>query len=137
MVYFCPKCTAEPGSHSFLKLKETAEGISVFYTCPANARYYNDYDGIMAHYDGMLNENGDKPWMWIFDSRGFSAEHALNIRLAKDLALLINNKYGRNLKKIIIVNPTWHINLTLGIVMPFLDQRIKKLIFKSSKPFQL
>lgn len=137
MSYTCPRCAAEPGSHSFYKVKETAEGISVFYTCPAKAKYYNDYDGIMKHYDGMLNENGSKPWMWIFDSNGFSIEHTLNIRLAKDLAQLINNKYSSNLKKIIIVNPTWHINITLGVVMPFLDQRIKKLIFKSSKPFQL
>jgi hypothetical protein len=137
MPYICLKCLYEPGSHSFHKLKETSEGVSVFYTCPAKAKYYNDYDGIMAHYDGMLNDNADKPWIWIFDSNGFSLEHAINIKLAKDLALLINNKYSKNLKKIIIVNPTWHINISLKVVLPFLDKRVSDLIFKSNKQFDI
>jgi len=80
----------------------------------------------------MLKEHGNKQWMWIFDSRGFSMEHALNIRLARALAQLINNKYSHNLKKIIIVNPTWHINITLKIVLPFLDRRVKNLTIQHS-----
>lgn len=131
MPYICRRCATEPGSHSFYKVKETDNGISVYYTCPSKALHYNDYDGILEHYDGILNDNGSKPWIWIFDSMGFSIEHAINIRLAKDLAKLINNKYSSNLKKIIIVNPTWHINLTLYVVMPFLDEKVKKLIFIS------
>jgi len=126
MSYICLKCKNEPGSHSFQKIKETSDGIAVFYTCPAQAKYYNDYDGIMSHYDGMLNDN----------SKGFSVEHSLNIKLAIDLAKLITNKYSHNLKKLIIVNPTWHINSILKIVLPFLDDKVKKLIFKSNQNFK-
>lgn len=135
MSYICLKCKNEPGSHSFQKIKETSDGVAVFYTCPAQAKYYNDYDGIMSHYDGMLNDNGNKQWIWIFDSNGFTVEHSLNIKLAIDLAKLITKKYSHNLKKLIIVNPTWHINSILKIVLPFLDDKVKNLIFKSNQTF--
>ncbi len=132
MSYTCTKCLHEPGSHSFHKVKETLNGVSVFYSCPSKAKYYNDNDGILEHYDGILNDNGNKPWIWIFDSQGFSMKHATNIKLAKNLALLINIKYSKNLKKIIIINSTWPINITLKLVMPFLDESVKKIIFKYS-----
>lgn len=132
MSYTCIKCLHEPGSHSFNKVKETLNGVSVFYSCPSQAKYYNDNDGILEHYDGMLNDNGNKPWIWIFDSQGFSMKHATNIKLAKNLALLINIKYSKNLKKIIIINSTWPINITLKLVMPFLDESVKKIIYKYS-----
>jgi hypothetical protein len=63
MSYVCLQCVNEPRSHSFDKLKETSDGIVVFYTCPAKAKYYNDYHGIMLHYDGMLKSNGDTQWI--------------------------------------------------------------------------
>ncbi len=137
MVFNCPKCLAEPGSHSFYKMKETKEGISVFYTCPAKTKYPNDNQGIMEHYAGIMEDNGSKPWIWIVDSNGFSMEHALNISLAKDLAKMINDKYSHNLKKIIIVNPTWHINTTLAVVKPFLSDRVNQLIYKSKVKFEI
>ncbi len=132
MSYICIQCLKEPGSHSFHKLKETPNGVSIFYSCPSKAKYYNDNDGILEHYDGILNDNGNKPWIWIFDSQGFSIKHATNIQLAKNLALLINIKYSKNLKKIIIINSTWHINITLKLVIPFLDESVQKIIFKYS-----
>jgi hypothetical protein len=132
MTYICPKCVIEPESHSFQKINETQNGVSIFYCCPSKAKYYNDNEGILEHYDGMLKDNGDKPWIWIFDSKGFSMKHAINLSLAKNLAILINVKYSKNLKKIIIINTTWHINITLKCVMPFLDDSVSKLIIKYS-----
>jgi hypothetical protein len=131
MVFICPKCAAEPGSHSFTKIKEQDDGTAVFYTCPSKAKCLDDNEGIIAHYDGFLQDNGTKPWILIFDSQGFNVEHTLNIKLTMDLVKLINNKYSENLTKIIIINPTWHINATLKMVMPFLSEKVRKLIFKS------
>lgn len=132
MSYVCPKCFIEPGSHSFEKINETQNGVSVFYSCPSKAKYYNDNEGILDHYDGLLKNNENKPWIWIFDCKGFSMKHAKNLTLAKNLAILINVKYSKNLKKIIIINSTWHINITLKCVMPFLDDSVAKLIIKFS-----
>lgn len=128
-MYICPICAINPGSHSFYKLKETIDNKSIFYTCPAKATRHDDYEGIVAHYEGMLNDNGNQPWIWIFDCRGFSLIHAEQVRISIAIAKLINK--SESLKKIIITNATWHINTTLTIVQPFLSQRIKNLIHKS------
>ena len=130
MSFICPKCSLEPNSHSFNKvIIPEYENINVYYCCPSKAKYFDDNEGILLHYDGMLKDNGDYPWIWIFDCDNFSLKHALNIKLAKDLAILISNKYSHNLNKIIIINPTWYINYTLYFITPFLNDKIKNLIF--------
>ena len=126
--YICPICLEHPGSHSFHKLKETADGISIFYTCPSKAIRHNDHDGIINHYEGVMGANNNKPWIWIFDCQGFSLKHAMEIQISVSLAKLINEKYSHNLQKIIITNPTWHIHTTLALVKPFLSERILNLI---------
>jgi len=126
MTFICKICEAEPGSHSFSKIREE-NNISVFYTCPYKSIKYNDYDGIISHYKGIMDEHGDKPWIWIFDSVNFSIKHFLEIKIAISLSKLINN-YSKNLKKIVILNPTWHIRATLNIVKPFLSENVTKII---------
>ena len=37
-------------------------------------------------------------------------------------------KYSNTLKKIIIINPTWHINTTLNLLWPILDEKLKSII---------
>jgi len=133
MVFVCPKCQENPGSHSFMKIKDQPDGTAVFYTCPSKAKCLDDNESIIAHYDGFLNENGANPWILIFDSQGFKVEHTLNIKLTMDLVKLINEKYSENLKKIIIINPTWHINATIKMVMPFLSEKVRGLIVKSKQ----
>jgi len=133
MVFICPKCHAEPGSHSFSKIKEQPDGTAVFYTCPSKAKCLDDNEGIIAHYDGLLQDNGKNPWILIFDSQGFNVEHTLNIKLTMDLVKLINNNYSENLTKIIIINPTWHIKATIKMVSPFLSEKVRNLIYTSKK----
>ena len=130
--YICEICKKYPDSHSFYKIKETNDGVSVFYTCPAKAKLHDDYDGILNHYNGMLQNNGNKPWIWIFDAKGFSIKHAMEVNISIAIAKLISSKpYSDNLQKIIIANPTWHINTTLKIIMPFLGENVKNKIHKA------
>jgi len=126
MSFSCPVCSIDPTSHSFKKIA-VKDNINYFYTCPAKAKKYNDTDGILYHYRGVLEDNKNNPWVWIFDADNFSAKHALNIDLAIKLAKLIN-EYSNSLQKIQIVNPTWHIKATLKIVNPFLNPKIQNLI---------
>ena len=127
MTFICKICELEPNSHSFKKIREE-DNISVFYTCPAKATKHNDHDGIISHYKGIMDEHGDKPWIWIFDSIDFTIKHAMEIKIATSLAKLINDNYSKNLKKLVILNPTWHIRATLKIVSPFLSDHVKNLI---------
>jgi hypothetical protein len=48
--------------------------------------------------------------------------------VAIELAKLISNKFSKNLKKIIIINPTFYITITHKMIMPFLNNKVKDII---------
>jgi hypothetical protein len=128
MSYICPLCKILPSSHSLTKILEK-NGTIYYYTCPSQAILYYDVKGIVNHYDGVLSEiPEDKEWIWIFDSLEFSIIHAIQINVAVELAKLISNKFSKNLKKIIIINPTMYIKITHKMIMPFLNNKVKDLI---------
>jgi len=127
-MYKCPICTVWPSSHSLVKVGEK-NGIVYYYTCPAQAIMYDDVKGIINHYDGVLSEIPEnKEWIWIFDSKGFGFTHAIQTNVAIELSKLISNKFSKNLKKIIIINPTFYITITHAMIMPFLNQKVKDII---------
>ena len=130
MKYICPLCELQPSSHSLTKVLEK-NGIIYYYTCPSQAILYYDVKGIINHYDGVLSDTEgteNKEWVWIFDSLGFSIIHAMQTRVAIELAKLISNKFSKNLKKIIIINPTFYITITHKMIMPFLNDKVKDII---------
>jgi hypothetical protein len=128
MSYICPVCTLLPSSHSLSKVLEKND-IIYYYTCPSQAILYYDVKGIINHYNGVLSEMPEnKEWIWIFDSLGFSLIHAMQTNVAIELAKLISNKFSKNLKKIIIINPTFYITITHKMIMPFLTNKIRDII---------
>ena len=128
MKYICPICQLKPSSHSLTNVLETNELI-YYYTCPAEAKLYDDVQGIINHYDGVLSEIPEnKEWVWIFDSLDFSFIHAIQIKVAIELAKLISHKFSKNLKKIIIINPTFYITVIHTLVIPFLNDKVKDII---------
>jgi hypothetical protein len=127
MPYICPLCKLQPSSHSLKKVLEE-KGI-VYYTCPSQAILYYDAKGIVNHYDGVLSEIPEnEEWIWIFDSLGFGLLHATQTTVAIELAKLISNKFSKNLKKIIIINPTFYITIIHKIIMPFLNKKTRDII---------
>ena len=128
MKYTCPLCELMPSSHSFTKVLER-NGIIYYYTRPSQAILYYDVKGIVNHYNGVLSDMPEnKEWIWIFDSLGFSLIHAIQINVAIELAKLISNKFSKNLKKIIIINPTFYITTTHKMIIPFLNNKVRDLI---------
>ena len=128
MQYTCPLCKILPSSHSLTKMIEK-KGVIYYYTCPSQAILYYDATGIVNHYDGVLSEMPEnKEWVWIFDSLEFSIIHAIEINVAIELAKLISNKFSKNLKKIIIINPTFYITITHKMIMPFLNNKVQDII---------
>ena len=118
-------------NHSFSKIEER-DGVSIYYTCPANLTQVYDNDIILAHYETLLSNLGnDKQWIWIFDSKEFGLKQSLEIQTAIGIAKLISpQKYGKNLQQIVIANPTMYIRTALNIILPFLSQDIRnKIVF--------
>jgi hypothetical protein len=126
MGFVCAACAIDPTSHSLKKIKERS-GVTYYYTCPSKATKYNDVDGILRHYDGMLSETTGK-WAWIFDGDGFELKHCMEVKVAIALAKLISEKYSATLTKIIVINPTWHVRITKNAVWPFLYERVRSLV---------
>jgi|LakMenE01Jun11ns_1017448.scaffolds.fasta_scaffold9881927_3 hypothetical protein len=124
----CPVCAEDPTSHSFKQIETLPDGTVIMYTKPAEASKYWDRDGILFHYDQKLSTVGD--WVWVFDAEGFSFEHMLEVDVAISLAKLISSKYSQTLKKIMIVNPSFMVQIMLTIVTPFLNKHIRSLIVK-------
>ena len=54
--------------------------------------------------------------------------HAMEINVAIELAKLISNKFSENLKKIIIINPTFYIQIIHKMILPFLNNKVKDII---------
>ena len=128
MQYVCPLCKILPSSHSLTKVSEK-KGIIYYYTRPSQAILYYDVNGIVNHYDGVLSEIPDnKDWVWIFDSLDFGIIHAMQTNVAIELAKLISNKFYKNLKKIIIINPTIYITITHKMIVPFLNNKVRDII---------
>ena len=127
MTYTCPLCTLLPSSHSLRKVLEK-KGIIYYYTCPSQAILYYDTEGIVNHYNGVLSDTEGKDWIWIFDSLDFGIVHAMEINVAIELAKLISNKFSNNLKKIIIINPTFYIKIIHKMILPFLNNKVKDII---------
>jgi hypothetical protein len=70
----------------------------------------------------------NKEWVWIFDSLGFGFLHAMETNVGIELAKLISNKFSKNLKKIIIINPTFYITVTHKLIMRFLSDKLQDII---------
>jgi len=123
MPYICPFCQILPSSHSLKQVFER-NGVLYYYTCPSQARMYYDAPSIIHHYKGVLNEIPEtQKWVWIFDSEGFHLDHALQTTVAIELAKLLST--FTNLKKIIILNPTFYVKATYHLVRPFLPHLVE------------
>jgi len=123
----CQICFEEPGSHSFYFLKEEND-INYYCTCPSKASKYWDTEGIVNHYTEILELNGSKPWIWIFDSTDFGLKHSLQIGVALGILNLLKEKYGNYLQEIQIINPSNYIKSMYNILVPFLSQNLVDII---------
>lgn len=106
MEKICPKCAADPTSHSFKKVADK-NGIVIFYSHPSKAKLYDDMDGILLHVNNMFTSIGNKPWKCIIDGDGFDMKHAAEIKVGRALFNLLTTKYGSTFQEIVVINPTW------------------------------
>ncbi len=128
MVYVCPICRINPLSHSLMEVMEK-DNTLYYYTCPSKAELYFDATSIINHYDGVLSEIVEnKQWVWVFDSNDFGLKHFLEMQVAIKLSKLISSKFSKNLKRIIIINPTFYVSSTYNIIRPFLNEKLKSII---------
>ena len=125
--FICQTCYQEPGSHSFHLCCETKNiNELVFYTKVADAKKYNDTNGILEHYKNTFDYYNPESWIWIFDCKDYGLKHSFEVRTAIGLAKIIS-EYGR-IKKILVINSNKFINGVYEIVKLFLDEETNNKI---------
>ena len=108
MEKICPKCAADPTSHSFKKVSDK-NGVVLFYTQPSKSKLYDDMDGLVLHVNNMFTSIGNKPWKCVIDGDGFDMKHSAEIKVGRALFNLLTTKYASTFQEIVVINPTWAI----------------------------
>jgi hypothetical protein len=120
----------DQSNYSFKKISDK-NGVVTYYTNPTKGRQYTDNNQILEHYNAEFAAIGNKKWVWIFDSEGFSLSLVLDSQEGIGIigiANLLMGKYGNSLLEIKIINPTWHIRTLLTAMWPFLNKQLKQKI---------
>jgi CRAL/TRIO domain len=129
----CPICHLDPTSHSFHTINSENPNVNLFYSCPAKATKYFESPGVINHFRQYLEENSHHPWAYILDCEGFTLRHATQIHMSIVLADMIQNTYGKSLKKVWIINSSWPIKIVLNTILTILSDDLKMLIETSDK----
>ena len=130
----CEKCYYDPLSHSFHLLSEN-EAECYFYTCPANAKCYDDAEGIIKHMKIELKKK-NKPWIWIFDCVGYGLKHLASPSVGKNIAEFLNSDESILLQNIIVVNESITSRIMFNTFWYLLEKRIRDIIvFDTTKEF--
>jgi len=130
----CENCFYNPRSHSFYNLSENDEEV-YFYSCPSNARYYYDAEGIYKHMRLEI-EKIKKPWIWIIDCNNYGLKHlrypSVGLKIVEFLDSFLSNK----LNQIIIINQTMSFKVAINYIWKMIPENIrKKIIFDKSNYF--
>jgi hypothetical protein len=129
----CHICHIDPTSHSFQRIQWENPKVNLFYSCPAKATKYFESSGVIDHFRVHLEENNNNPWAYILDCKGFTMWHATQIHISMTLADMIQNRYGKSLKKVWIINYSWPIKIILNAILTVLSDDLKVLIETSNK----
>ena len=122
----CKHCAKTPGLHTFSYKNTDKDGNKVFYSCPGRAGYTEMNDGVsklMEHIDGAL-QGCDSGWVWIFDGSDFGMGNAMQLRTAYALCKRLNS--DKRLRRIDVINPTWHIHSMLTFLHPIMSEDMRK-----------
>jgi hypothetical protein len=99
------------------------QGATVIYTNPARADPIRG-DAAFAGFKSLLDPYRSRPWIWVFDCRGMTAAHALNLDFVRRLSRALDSEHAASLQRVWILNiNTW----IRGILQVFPTQKVRSL----------
>jgi hypothetical protein len=132
----CTKCK-DPAGYSFKKVSDK-NGVCIFYSNPAKAKIFKEYEGLIEHFEHMMAQNASKKWKWIFDGEGFDTDHMFEMNIGMAILDLLTTKYGNQLHEVIVINPSIHVKIILKTVFRFLDDRFQaKVHVKDDRTYSI
>jgi hypothetical protein len=109
--------------YSFDTLGSTNKGASVIYTNPARADPIRG-EAAFQGFKSLLDPYRSRPWVWVFDCRGMTAAHALNIDFVRRLSRVLESEHTESLQRVWILNMN---NWIRGILQIFPTQKVRAL----------
>jgi hypothetical protein len=109
--------------YSFDPLGSTNKGAVVMYTNPARADPVRGESGF-AGFKSLLDPYRVRPWVWVFDCRGMTAAHALNIDFVRRLSRVLESEHADSLQRVWILNMNSWIR---GILQMFPTKKVRSL----------
>ena len=113
--------------YSFKKIHER-NGVSTYYTKPSRIDQYETPEEVLDDFNEILDHLGNNKWAWIIDSDGFELTLSLDMKTSKGFAKLLSGKHAENLQEIKLINPTLCIRMLLKVIIPFLQDSVKKKV---------
>lgn len=110
------------GRYSFDVIGEH-QGAAILYTNPARADPIRG-DAGFAGFKALLEPYRTRPWIWLFDCRGMTAAHALNVEFVKRLSRTLDSEHAGSLQRVWILNMNSWLR---GILALFSSQKVRAL----------
>jgi hypothetical protein len=98
-------------------------GAAVIYTNPARADPIRG-DAAFAGFKSLLDRYRTRPWVWVFDCRGMTAAHALNLDFVRRLSRTLDSEHGTSLQRVWILNMNAWLR---GILQLFPTKKVQSL----------
>ena len=99
------------------------KGGTVVYTNPARADPIRGEAGF-AGFKSLLDPYRSRPWVWVFDCRGMTAAHALNLDFVRRLSRVLDSEHAGSLQRVWILNMNSWIR---GILQLFPTHKVRTL----------
>ena len=131
----CTICHLKPKSHCFIKI--STHPINIYYSSIPRSSDFSNATAIQHHIVSTLEPNRD--WIWIFDCKGLSSKHAVQIDVVKYLIkLMMDDKYAKYMMRFVAINMSATASKLLEMVLPFLPKEARDNIDKySSSPIEI
>jgi hypothetical protein len=133
----CEKCRADGTFHSFEFIGRAKDSTKLIYTCPAKAKEKRPTEDSVRDYIDHMDEVSLDGWIWLFDCRGIESLDMPNLKVLKQFTELVQERYKFVLKKVLILNVNWKMQMILSMVKPFMKEGSEKRIIVCKSPLEL
>jgi hypothetical protein len=99
------------------------QGSTLIYTNPARADPIRG-DAAFVGFKSLLDPYRNRPWIWVFDCRGMSVAHALNLDFVRRLSRTLDSEHAASLQHVWILNMNSWLR---GILQLFPSQKVRSL----------
>eukprot|EP01066_Platyproteum_vivax_P002124 Platyproteum_vivax@DN12606_c0_g1_i1.p2 len=134
----CHMCADDPTNHCFLLVGRSKENHPIVYANPGRDKQLKNPSSQVKHIVCVLERTfkvarvADK-WIWVVDFKGFTAAHAFNVELGKQVVNLFANNYPERLYTLVLLVPPTVFQVLWKVLSKMIDKGTVKKVRMVSK----